>query len=481
MRKDQGVHAAILAGGSGTRFWPASRENLPKQFLRLAGEARTLIEDTMLRAMQIVPAENIMVVAKSEYRNETVRLLSPHGFVRSQFVDEPMARNTAAAIGLAALKVRHQDPDGVMVVLPSDHVVKKLDRFGTALADAVALARKGHLVTLGVKPYRPETGYGYIEVGEALEGSGLRVDAFHEKPDYETAKNYIRRGNFYWNAGIFVWRADAIIEAMRAHMPDLAAGLDAIEGDLLDSDDPRAFFTRAEHYASIYAGLESVSIDYGVLERADNLACVPVDMEWSDLGSWESYWEYMPKDARGNVLAGKVIDIDSSDCLVQGDKRLVATIDMHDVVIVDTPDALLVCPRQASQRVRDIVDELRRRGSEEYIEHRTVERPWGYYTVLEEGPRYKIKKIGVLPGGRLSLQSHHHRSEHWIVVSGTARVTRADERYFVHANESTYIPACTKHRLENPGKIMLEIIEIQNGDYLGEDDIIRYDDDYARD
>ncbi|MDX8410679.1 MAG: mannose-1-phosphate guanylyltransferase/mannose-6-phosphate isomerase, partial [Mariprofundaceae bacterium] len=416
------VYVTILAGGSGTRFWPASREHLPKQFLKLGGHEQSLIESTMLRSTPVVAPERIMVVAKPDYRNETIRLLRPHGFSPSHYVEEPSARNTAPALGLAATKLHCMDPDGIMVVLPSDHMVHNIDAFSESIQAATDLAREGYLVTLGIKPHRAETGYGYIEAAGPLPSGGFRVQGFYEKPDMATAEGYVQQDHFFWNGGIFIWKAATFLQAIAKHMPDLAEGLAQIAAgwQACAEDEKKAYFSHASNYESIFNHFKSISVDYGIMEHAENIAMVPVDMGWSDLGSWESFWEFSGKDDAGNVISGNVMDIGSSNCLLRGNSRLLASIDMKDVAIVDTPDALLICPISSSQKVRAIVDELKQKGAEECIEHRTVERPWGYYTVLEEGPRYKTKKIGVNPGGRLSLQMHHHRSEHWIVLQGTA-------------------------------------------------------------
>ena len=361
-----------------------------------------------------------------------------------------------------------------MIVLPADHVIADEKAFIEAMKKAVGYADTDYLITLGIKPSKPETGYGYIKAGVRGQGSGVRrVKKFTEKPDKETAEEYIKDGNYLWNSGIFVWKASAILDEIKKYMPQLYKELIGIE---------RCINTKGEKKAieDAYSRLESISIDYGVLEKSKNVMVVPADIGWSDVGSWAALDGVLPRDAYGNIIKGNVVDIESRDSIVLSDKRLVATIGLKDMIVVDTSDATLVCQKHRAQDVKKIVDELRKRKREEHLFHQTIERPWGSYTVLESGDRYKIKRLVIKSGARLSLQLHRHRSEHWVVVSGTARVTKGTEIYDVHPNESTYIPVSTKHRLENPGKVQLQIIEVQNGEYLGEDDIERIEDDYRR-
>ena len=399
--------------------------------------------------------------------------------LKDNFVLEPEGRNTAPAIGLVALELMRRDPDAVMLVVPADHIVKGQPAFDAAVALAADLAQQGLLVTFGIKPIRHETGYGYIKPdGKRVlskRGSlkGYRVGRFVEKPDAAKASQYLKAGDYYWNSGMFVWRAATILDEIRRHQPVLARGLDHIRR-LIEQKAPRSVIDEE------YRRLPSISIDNGVMEKSDNAAMVPVAFKWSDVGSWGSLDEVAAKDKAGNVVGGRVVDIGSQRSVVYGDRRVVATIGLTDMVVVDTPDATLVCPKSRAQDVKRIVEILKQEGAPEHLEHLTVHRPWGSYTILEEGPGYKVKRVTVNTGGRLSLQLHHKRSEHWVVIAGTARVTRGEEVFDLHIGQSMGIPVETKHRLENPGQDTLHIIEVQNGPYLGEDDIVRFKDDYGR-
>lgn len=474
--KKSNLYAVLIAGGSGTRFWPLSRELYPKQLLRLVG-AETLLQRTLLVAQRVTAPDQILVVTNRQQfdavRSQAAAVLPlPDG----RILAEPRSRNTAAAIGLAALKLARRDPGAVMLVMPSDHIILKPARFVGAVRAAEALARKGWLVTLGIRPDYPETGYGYIRRGPAIPGrwKAYRVSRFAEKPSLSAARRYLSSGGYFWNSGIFVWTAGALLKAIGEFQPRLAMGLEAVAETPEGAQEEKVI-------EKVYEGLESVSIDYGVLEKMrDHLAVVPVEMGWSDVGSWSALKRISRSDARGNVTSGNVIDLGSRNSILYADKRLVATIGLEGLVVVDTEDATLVCHLDRVQDVRKMVDILRQRNAEEHLIHRTVWRPWGSFTVLENGDRYKIKRIVVNPTSRLSLQLHHRRSEHWVVVAGTARVTRGEEVFDLGVNESTYIPIETKHRLENPGAVPLQIIEVQNGEYLGEDDIVRFQDDYGR-
>lgn len=471
------VHAVILAGGSGTRLWPLSRQALPKQFVSLFSN-KTLLEETIVRLAPILePTEVTIVTSEAAAKGEPMVHLSPY----AQLL-EPCGRNTAPAIAIAALKLTQSGQDPVMVVLPSDHMIIDVPGFQRALRQAITQAEAGHLVTFGIQPTRPETGYGYIqcEAGNVSVGAALPVARFKEKPDLATAKQFIVDGGYYWNSGMFVWRASTILEAIRQHLPSLADVIAVMQSDLdaglnLDA-------TIKAHFANA----PSISIDHGVLEKVSQvttgpkLLLIPADIGWSDVGSWDSVQDLSDKDTDGNTLRGNVIAHDSRNIQVQGGKRLIAAVGLEDLSIIDTPDALLVTKRGESQGVRHIVEALQQRAGTEHIEHTTVQRPWGSYTVLEDMPGFKIKRIEVNPGGRLSLQSHEYRSEHWIVVSGVATVTCGDHVTDLEANESTFIPKGAKHRLENRGSETVAIIEVQVGGYLGEDDIKRYDDQYGR-
>ncbi len=473
------LYAVVLAGGSGTRFWPLSRELYPKQLLKVLSD-RTLIQRTVQRVRAIVPGERVLVVTGAGHAEAIrIQLERPDGVPKENILIEPVARNTAAAIGWAAEAVRRRDPDGVMLVMPADHVIPDERKFLRAAALGVRVVQEGRLVTFGVKPTRPETGYGYIrvEAGRPLMSRGglkaLVVSRFVEKPGLATAKRYLRDGRFYWNSGIFVWRADAILDEMSTALPQLARGLRRL-GKALGTPNAN------QALELFYKRAEAISIDHGVLQRSRRAAVIPAPFRWSDVGNWSSLDEVADTDRAGNVRIGRVVDLGSRDSILYGEHRLVATIGLKDMVVVDTADATLVCPKALTQEVKRVVDLLRRQKAPEHLIHKTVYRPWGSYTVLEEGPRYKVKRVTVHPGGRLSLQYHHHRSEHWVVMAGVARVTRGDRVFDLHVNESTAIPQETPHRLENPGAVPLDIIEVQSGDYVGEDDIVRLADDYGR-
>jgi mannose-1-phosphate guanylyltransferase/mannose-6-phosphate isomerase len=473
------VYPVIMAGGSGTRFWPLSRQLFPKQLLKIIGD-ETLIQQTMRRVVTGAPAERVMISTNpAQAESIRVQLSEWKDALKDNFVLEPEGRNTAPAIALVALHLLRRDPDAIMLVVPADHIVKGQKDFNAAVSLAAELAHRGLLVTFGIKPLRPETGYGYIKpdgrtiLGKQGKLKGYRVGRFVEKPNAVKAAQYLKAGDYYWNSGMFVWRATTILEEIRRHQPALARGMKHI-GELIDRNAAQTAIDEE------YRRLPSISIDTGVMEKSDKAAMVPVAFKWSDVGSWGSLDEVAAKDKAGNVVGGRVVDIDSQRSVVYGDRRVVATIGLSDMVVVDTPDATLVCPKSRAQDVKRIVDILKKQGAPEHLEHLTVHRPWGSYTVLEEGPGYKVKRVTVNANGRLSLQLHHQRSEHWVVIAGTARVTRGEEIFDLHVGQSTAIPVETQHRLENPGQDTLHIIEVQNGPYLGEDDIVRFKDDYGR-
>ena len=473
------LHAVILAGGSGTRFWPLSRHLYPKQLLRIMG-GETLIQQTVRRVLGCVAPERICL-STNALQAESIRfqLAEWKDALQNNFLLEPEGRNTAPAIALAAHHVMRHDPDGIMLVLPADHVIKEDARFQAAVSLATRLAADGHLVTFGVKPTRPETGYGYIQpnrkirLGSARALVGHPVARFVEKPDAPTAKRYLRSGNYYWNSGMFVWRASVIVEELARHQPALMRAVQALI-PMMKSNGVSEEFTTA------YKKLPSISIDHGVMERSSRAAVIPVTFTWSDVGNWSSLEEVAVLDRNNNVVSGKVVDLESRNSVLYADRRVVATIGLADMIVVDTADATLVCPKSRAQDVKTIVEMLKKQGAPEHLEHRTVFRPWGSYTVLEEGGGYKVKRVTVNPGGRLSLQLHHQRSEHWVVIAGTARVTCGAKVYDLQVGQSTAIPMETPHRLENSGTETLHIIEVQNGPYLGEDDIVRFQDDYGR-
>jgi mannose-1-phosphate guanylyltransferase / mannose-6-phosphate isomerase len=496
MSLETNIHAVILAGGSGTRFWPLSRETCPKQMLQIVGED-TLIRQTIKRMNGFVPPENIWIVTTEDKAQDIRFHLESLGSLveRIQFIKEPVGRNTAPAIGLAAIYLQHFSSDSVMIVMPSDHAIPDNEKYLGDLKVAIEAAMEDCLVTFGIKPNRPETGYGYIKVDHSskikLKGV-LKVECFVEKPNLETAKKYLLDGNYFWNSGIFVWKTSKILSEIKTHLPSLYKTLKEIDFLLFKSDQldrhnnpvtqlPNDVVTsKPNKLNELYSSLENISIDYGIMEPSSNGLMVPANFLWSDLGSWTALDEMIKKDDAGNIVKGNTIDIGSENSTIFAGERLIATIGLKDMVVVDTPDATLVTPKGRVQEVKNIVEELKKNGREEHLIHKTVERPWGSYTVLEKGNGYKIKRVVLKPGAKLSLQLHRRRSEHWVVVSGVAKVTRESETYLVHSNESTYIPINTKHRLENPGKELLQIIEVQNGDYVEENDIERFSDDYGR-
>ena len=492
------LYAVILAGGSGVRFWPLSRETWPKQMLQIVGED-TLLRQTIKRINGFVPPKNIWIVTTEDKAQDIkFHIESLGSFAKEiQFIKEPLGRNTAPAIGLTAIYLHHLSPESVMIVMPSDHAISDTESFLSDLRLAIQGAIKDYLVTLGIKPNRPETGYGYIKVDHSskIRVKGLvKVERFVEKPDLETAKNYIADGSYFWNSGIFIWKTSKILSEIQNHLPALYKTLKEIEGLLFQSGQlnvPKVHndlndlnelndLNILDRLKEIYRSIENISIDYGVMERSNNTLMVSATFGWSDLGSWTALDEVIKKDDAGNILRGNTIDIGSQNSTIFAGERLIATIGLRDMVVVDTPDATLVTPKEKVQEVRKIVEVLKKNGREEHLLHKTVERPWGSYTVLEKGQGYKIKRVVLKPKARLSLQLHKRRSEHWVVVAGIAKVTREDETYLVHTNESTYIPINTMHRLENPGEELLQIIEVQNGEYLEEDDIERFSDDYGR-
>jgi mannose-1-phosphate guanylyltransferase/mannose-6-phosphate isomerase len=460
----------ILAGGTGTRFWPLSRLQYPKQVLRLLG-SESLLQSTIERLLPKIPEARLAVVTSAP-QADIIRLeLFRRGWRDIQLWLEPEGRNTAAAVGLAAVLLPPEAGAVIMAVFPADHFIRDQARFHQALDQGAALAQAGYLVTFGITPTRPDTGYGYIKAGEPLEpgGQGFRSLAFIEKPELPRAQAFLKEGGYFWNSGIFLFRRDVLLQAFARHLPEFYAGLTRLLKDF-----------SPETLAAVYAQLPIISLDRGILERADNVTVVPVEMGWSDVGTWGALAELCDQDEQGNVLLGRVLDLGSHHCLVVAQNRLVATIGLKDVIVVDTPDATLVCHKNRGQEVKDLVGELNRLSMVESVQHPTVERPWGRYTVMDAGPGYQVKQIVVDPGKRLSLQWHQHRAEHWVVVQGAARITIGQETRLVKVNQSVFVPLKTPHRLENPGPEPLRIIEIQTGSYLGEDDIVRLADDFWR-
>ncbi|WP_444914825.1 mannose-1-phosphate guanylyltransferase/mannose-6-phosphate isomerase [Microbulbifer sp. TRSA007] len=466
----------ILCGGTGSRLWPLSREAYPKQFLPLIG-GETMLQATVRRLEGIEPLQAPILVCNEEHRFAAAEQLQEIGHGAQSILLEPCARNTAPAIALAALAALaalESGADPLLLVLPADHAVSDEANFQESVESARALAEQGYLVTFGIVPTRAETGYGYIRRGDKLAETAWKVAEFVEKPDTETAEAYLASGDYSWNSGMFLFRASRYLEELERYRADiLTACRSAYKSAARDLD-----FTRVDREA--FAACADESVDYAVMEPTESAAVVPMDAGWSDVGSWQGLWELAKRDANDNLLQGDVLLEDSQRCLVRGESRLVSLLGVSDLVVVDTDDALLIADRQRVQEVKKLVSNLKNTGRSEAQRHRKVYRPWGYYDSIDAGPRFQVKRIVVKPGQQLSLQMHHHRAEHWVVVQGTAKVTRGEEEVLITENQSTYIPLGVVHRLENPGTIPLELIEVQSGSYLGEDDIVRLDDEYGR-
>ena len=464
------IQPVILAGGTGSRLWPLSRELYPKQLLKLIDET-SLLQTTVLRVSKLDQVLPPLLVVGEEHRFITRSQVNGLGLDEPcRILLEPVGRNTAPAI-CAAVEYCGLELDGdtVLLVLPADHLILKKDAFQAAVNEAVALAERGQIVTFGITPQHPETGYGYIE-----QGDGSTVRSFCEKPDLETARSYLEKGNYFWNSGMFAFTLNTFREEMTRFAPEM---VEAMKESVSKGEADDTFF-RLDKEAM--AKSPSDSIDYALMEKTGCASVVAADLDWSDIGSWFALWEVSEKDESGNVYNGDVMLEDTRNCLVRAEDKLVATVGLEDTLVVETSDAILVAPMSRSQDVKKIVANLKQKNREEFRLHRTVFRPWGSYTVLEIQERYQIKRITVSPGAILSLQMHHHRHEHWVVVSGTARITNGDDVFLLFENQSTYIPAGVNHRLENPGVVDLELIEVQIGSYLGEDDIVRFEDVYGR-
>ena len=462
------ITPVILSGGSGTRLWPLSRELYPKQLLKLVGN-HTMLQDTVLR-LGGLKAGAPVVVCNDSHRFLVAEQLRLLGIKPRAIVLEPVGRNTAPAIALAAFAA---DPDALLLVLPADHVIRDVAAFQAAIALAVPAAEAGRLVTFGIVPGAPETGYGYIRRGTP-QGSAYAIAQFVEKPDLARAQQFVDSGEYYWNSGMFLFKASRYLEELTAHAPDIAeaaraAGLAA---------EPDLDFVRINKAA--FELCRSESIDYAVMEKTADAVVVPLDAGWSDVGSWDALHQASSADADGNVFMGDIVAEDSTGCYLHAESRLVTAVGLRDHVVVETKDAIMVAPRDRVQDVKKLVARLKAEGRYEHSLHREVARPWGSYDSIDSGDRFQVKRLTIKPGAVLSLQLHHHRAEHWVVVAGTAQITRGEEVFLLEENQSTYIPLGVKHRVENPGKIPLHIIEVQSGTYLGEDDIVRFEDRYGR-
>lgn len=461
----------IMAGGSGTRLWPLSRGNYPKQFLTLNGQ-HTMLQNTLLR-LKGIEHSPAMVICNEEHRfiaAEQLRLINAK---HSGIFLEPVGRNTAPAIAIAAFKAMQKGDDPLLLVLAADHVIEDTASFQKSIIQASEFAEKGKLVTFGIIADKPEVGYGYIKRGCSY-GNAFVVERFFEKPNLDTAKEYVASENYYWNSGMFLFKASRYLEELKAFRPDIYK---ACEKAIRVQDNDLEFI-RVDKAA--FEACPDESIDYAVMEHTEHAVVVPMDAGWSDVGGFSALWDVAEKDENGNAFEGDVVSVDTGNCLVRGDEKLIATVGVQDLVIVNTKDAILVAHKDKAQEVKHIVNKLKADGRKEVTFHREVYRPWGKYDSVDNGERFQVKRITVKPGAKLSVQMHHHRAEHWIVVSGTAKVTIDGKEQFVTENQSVYIPITAVHALENPGKVDLELIEVQSGSYLGEDDIVRFEDRYGR-
>jgi mannose-1-phosphate guanylyltransferase/mannose-6-phosphate isomerase len=469
------IYPVILSGGAGTRLWPLSRAVMPKQLLPLVSD-KTMLQETALRVSGWPGLMAPLVVCGNDHRFLVAEQLREIGVTPLGILLEPVGRNTAPAVAAAAHYLKAIDPEAVMLVLPADHVIKDNDAFKDAVLRAGAMVGHGALATFGIVPQAPETGYGYIRRGPQVAGFDdcYEVERFVEKPDHATAEAFLADGGYYWNSGMFMFEAGRYLAELEKFNPEIAAASEsAVRTGYRDLD-----FCRLDEPS--FSGCPSDSIDYAVMERTRDAVVVPADIGWSDVGSWSALWEVQRRDADGNAQRGDVYLDGVSNSLVRAESRIVAVVGVQDLVVVETPDAVLVAHKDQVQRVKQVVDHLKAKERTEHLHHTRVYRPWGHYEGIDAGERFQVKRITVKPGEKLSLQMHHHRAEHWVVVSGTARVTCGEKVSLLSENESTYIPIGMNHRLENPGKLPLHIIEVQSGSYLGEDDIVRFEDIYKR-
>jgi mannose-1-phosphate guanylyltransferase len=466
------MYPVILSGGSGTRLWPLSRPLYPKQFLALHTD-NTLFQETLLR-LKPLDLEAPIVICNDEHRFIVAENMRALGIDAQAIFLEPVGRNTAPAIAVAALEALKQDKEAILLVMPADHVIENTKAFAKGVKSAKKLAEKGSIVTFGIKPTHAHTGYGYIETGSEIAADAFELAGFKEKPEAKTAEEFIKQGNYLWNSGMFCFKASTYLDELERQQPDIAACVKAsLKGAKRDLD-----FVRLN--AESFEKCTNISVDYAVMEHTNLGTVVSLDAGWSDIGSWDALWDVCEKNKDNNVLKGDVIAKDTKNCFVHGENKLVCTLGLENIIIVDTKDALLVAHKDYVQNIKDIVSDLKKSNRKEALHHRTVYRPWGSYDSICVGERDQVKRISVKPGAKLSLQKHFHRSEHWIVVKGTAQVTRGEETITISENQSIYLPVGTVHALENPGKIPLELIEVQTGSYLGEDDIVRLEDLYGR-
>ncbi len=462
----------IMAGGSGSRLWPLSRSHYPKQFLPLLGE-QTMLQQTVER---IAGCGNPLIICGEEHRFIVAEQLRSAQQSHQGIILEPEGKNTAPAIALAAIEATRQDPEAILLVLAADHSIQQPKAFIEAAKKGEALAKEGKLVTFGIIPDQPHTGYGYIRSGaEVTEVTGaFTVSEFVEKPNRETAERYLDSGEYYWNSGIFMFKAQRYLDELAEYRPDILERCQSSMANTCKDSD----FIRPD--ADTFKECPEDSIDYAVMEKTREAVVLPIDCGWSDVGSWSALWEISEKDASGNSCKGDTLTVDTHNCYIHSDSKLIASVGVENLIIIESDDAIMVADQSKVQQVKDVVQSLKKDQRSEAEYHRKVYRPWGYYDSVDQGARFQVKRIVVKPGAQLSLQMHHHRAEHWIVVKGTAEVTKGEDTYLVTENESTYIPLGVKHRLKNPGAIPLEIIEVQSGSYLGEDDIQRFDDTYGR-
>jgi mannose-1-phosphate guanylyltransferase/mannose-6-phosphate isomerase len=467
------IYPVVLSGRTGSRLWPVSRAQMPKQLMPFLSE-RSLLQETVLRLAGVDGIAAPLVISNSDHRFMIAAQLHELGITPTVHVLEPVGRNTAAAAAVATKIVADRDPDGILLLLPADHHITDSEGFKKAVLAGATYAQAGNIVTFGITATSPETGYGYIKRGEALGDAAFAVAQFCEKPDLARAQSFLAEGGYDWNSGIFMARADVLAAEMENYCPEiLAKSAAAVSAGYQDLD-----FLRLDQ--SAFQACPSTPIDTAVMERTTKAVVMPLNIGWSDVGSWSTLWELGDKDPAGNVISGDVITVDTEQTYIRGDGRLITALGVKDLVVVDTGDAVLIADRSRVQDVRGLVDRLKNLGRTEHEMHTKVHRPWGFFESIEAGDRYQVKHLMVKPGASLSLQMHHHRAEHWVVVRGTARVVLGNREMLLSENESTYIPIGTPHRLENPGKVPLSIIEVQSGCYLGEDDIIRFDDRYGR-